>query len=232
MCIFLFLKNKYYITVLFVVSSFLIIALFSVSFLWVDIPDKINEVGDAIAGLAGSIAMIWLVGGFFIQQKELSLVREEYAGMRKSLEGQERITKREGTFQVVRMYLDSLEAILDVFHQTIDIVANTIFSSEAPKSKFLCFKYLSNNCKILENKGEVERIRQIMKMSCQINDEINRYYCVYVKLNTYLEESNDGGIIKDIVLDKSVYEDVFDKINNLSLKEGIVGELFKIKNAS
>ena len=38
---------------------------------------SLNELGDFFAGFAGTLALIWLVYGYFLQSRELRLQREE-----------------------------------------------------------------------------------------------------------------------------------------------------------
>lgn len=52
-----------------------------------------NELGDALAGIAGSLAFVWLIVTVLLQSKELRLQREEITLTRSEIEGQRKATE-------------------------------------------------------------------------------------------------------------------------------------------
>ena len=53
---------------LFFTALLVVVFIFAIS--TAGIPDKSNEIGDAISGFASALAFVWLVGGYFLQQHE------------------------------------------------------------------------------------------------------------------------------------------------------------------
>jgi len=54
-----------------------------------------NEMGDALAGIAGGLVLIWVIAATFMQSRELRQARDEYAKMAKALNAQAEIFKDE-----------------------------------------------------------------------------------------------------------------------------------------
>tara|TARA_B110000908_G_C10181608_1_gene415977 strand:- start:365 stop:1150 length:786 start_codon:yes stop_codon:yes gene_type:complete len=71
-----------------------------------------NEIGDFVAGVSGTLALLWIVITVFIQQKELSFTRAELAGQREALSQEAAISAHVSFSKELDAHLQILSVIL------------------------------------------------------------------------------------------------------------------------
>lgn len=185
-------------------------------------PSSLNEVGDAIAGFSGCLAFIWLVGGLLAQQNELAKTRQ-------TMEAQAEYQRRQDSFGAARLYLEGLNNTASSF-QSLFMVANAASLKLDPTliGGFQSFWILGKRVRELQDQSTDEASRSLQRYVQPLNREIQRFHQRYCALVEFLNESPDGVVVRDALLEHSIYADVDREIIRLSQAPGLVGEFYRL----
>ena len=173
----------------------------------------INELGDALSGFASTFALIWLVGAYYLQHFELSDTRKEYVKMRETMDDQLKLASQESLLKIVRLYLESLTSAAQNFQLVSGPITKQVFQRNlGTVSPIHSFGYFANCLEKTQGAKREALIEKLPKYEEALSKEVERYKIKYHEMIEFLSENEGGSSIKKILIDGSVYADVYEKI--------------------
>ncbi|MBE8576437.1 hypothetical protein [Vibrio sp. OPT18] len=212
--------NKIFIVC--VCVSSLIALVFIIGIKKLGFPDSLDKVSDAIASLTSALAFVWVVGGLFIQQSELSLSRDEYTRLRHNSDDENSSNK-------IQMTLSTLEHLIDVFDSISDNIFS-VFMSEDKYKKIPKYYKIHSFCELCmksQSKNDTHSLTELRRMKKLYGPVLNKYHSVYEELSLYISsiESDPKKLSNMNFLSNTVYSDVMNKIQVSSEKSKIIYEI-------
>ena len=204
--------------------SLIIFGIVSWSIFSIGLPDELNEIGDAVAGFASALAFIWLVGGYFTQQKELRQTRQEYEHMRRNSDIQAGVARREHTVQSCKSFLGVLDRAIDNIEAQLKILC-PIIKVELEIPHYYGVGFIAKKIPALEKDGSVN-LERLGSFAPAIRKEVERFESTYAKMIDYLDSADDGIWVKSIIVEGSVYSDLMDIIALAKREEGLIQKFF------
>jgi hypothetical protein len=186
------------------------------------VPRSLNEIGDAVSGFSGVMAFIWLVGGLFVQQREL-------ASTRSTMEAQAEYQRRQDCFAGAQMYIAGLENTGASFRAVFLVANSSVLKLDRELAIGLqSFWILGKRVEQLESANAESARRDLKPYVGPLNQEIRRFHQGYCALSEFLAKAPDGAIVRSALIENSIYADVDREIVRLSTKIGLVGDIYQI----
>lgn len=88
----------------------------------------LNEIGDSLAGFAGTLAFLWIIITVILQKEELSLQRNEVSGLRGATENQANSLQTTAKIQSKTYLLERQKEIEDYIRETNQNIGTNIVS--------------------------------------------------------------------------------------------------------
>ena len=194
-------------------------------------PKGLNEIGDSLAGFASALALVWLVGGYVLQQHELRETRQEYRQMRNNSEMQFKLLRRDNCAKAARMYLASLDISLDHFFFVFSGFFQRFLDKPPEFGRTVAIGVLID---LLEQNGATyrERDESDFDLLClSLNKEIRRYATTFHNMLAYLsDQGSDGEWVRSVLIDNSIYADIMDRIGEASEMDGYTQVAFSLNS--
>lgn len=192
------------------------------------LPNNLNEIGDAVAGFSNALALIWLVGGYLMQQEELRQTRKEYQNMRQNSEAQTKLATRNETVNGCQIYISSLESALTNLENHQGIILKNVLSKDISSvPRYYVTGVFISSLRQIEHKNKTDEMRKIEKYREYISKEANRFVSVYTDLLYFLDNSEHGDWVRKALIDNSIHADIYDLLKEASWQDGIVRDFFK-----
>jgi len=213
-------NNIFYVCI---VLTVIVFVLFGVSIYKFGFPTQLNEIGDAVAGMAGTLAFIWIAGGLFIQQSELSLTREEYQKLREN-------SDKDHELAFIKLHTSSLEHLVVVFSNVFDEITKNIEAVPDGVPKYYKVGLFCDLCIDAERSQNIELINKI-KAAKNIYGPVLKKFIVVFNL-----AGNDKCNTQDIspssaFLANTMYSDIFSSLKKGQLESTLISPLFIEKDS-
>ena len=195
---------------------------------YVGLPEKLNEIGDALAGFFSALAFVWLVGGYFLQHDELKETRREYEAMRINAETQAQLMRRDGCTKAVRLYITSLDAALDNFYHTANGFISEFLPDEPSITKYTAMGFILHTLNELGDQMAKDHPAHFKLLAMALNREVKRYAVSFANMQAFLGQEPDGPWVQSVLLENSVYSDIQALIDDNNERSQAAAEVFSI----
>jgi hypothetical protein len=192
----------------------IVFVLFGVSIYKFGFPNQLNEIGDAVAGMAGTLAFIWIAGGLFIQQSELALTREEYQKLREN-------SDKDHELAFIKLHTASLEHLVVVFSNVFDEITKSIEAIPDGVPKYHKIGLFCDLCIDAERNENVVLIQKI-KATKNIYGPVLEKFIIVFNLAGIDKPNNEDVNPSGSFLVNTMYFDIFKSLRKAHLESPLL----------
>ncbi len=194
--------------------------------IWVAVSKEIwalsaNELGDFVAGFAGSLSLIWIIATIFLQKEELALQREEVSKLAVESAYQTRAMRASTRVDFASRWRDWVQYVSQYHHEKIGISANGIlvdyFNNPLRRSTLLACR---SRCDVEREVDSEHKLIRCSVISYSLLPSVEgSYQYADILLRSHFEKFHENG--QPTFLDKDevdVWSDIRIDLQDLSIR--------------